>query len=484
MKSIKRTFKSCLALQLLFQGAVSLAPAVLAHSPGSFTTTGGMSTPRMSHTATLLPNGKVLIAGGWRYGTVPTVWATAELYDPATGAFSLTGSMTTKRVGHTATLLADGRVLIAGGCAGRGALFFSVGTPLSSAEIYDPDTGTFAPAGNMTAARCWFVTSTLLADGRILIAGGREPSADLLLTSAEIYDPHTGAFTATGRRTSSYVANPSATLLPNGTVLVQGSDIYDPVAGAFRSTSQSEFGTATLLHSGKVLLAGGGLGDYGENDFAALYSPSDGRLTRTGTMVTARSGHTATLLPDGNVFLTGRDWPTSAPRAELYVSAEQSFVPIGDMVKGRTYHTATLLNSGRILIAGGITADYEYSAELYQPATLTLPPALLSRSGDGRGQGAILHPGTREFASPTNPASAGEALEIYLTGLAAGSVIPPQVIIGGRMAELLYFGPAPGWPGLNQVNARVPSGISPGPAVPVRLTYLARSSNEVTIGVR
>jgi uncharacterized protein (TIGR03437 family) len=132
--------------------------------------------------------------------------------------------------------------------------------------------------------------------------------------------------------------------------------------------------------------------------------------------------------------------------------------------------------------AAGAT-DTVSSTELYIPEVVTGPPALLSLSGDGKGQGVILHARTHQVVSSDNPASPGEPLEIYLTGLTDGSVIPPQVAIGGRMAELLYFGKVPGFADRNHVNVRMPEGVDPGDAVPVRLTYIGRASNEVTIAV-
>jgi hypothetical protein len=174
--------------------------------------------------------------------------------------------------------------------------------------------------------------------------------------------------------------------------------------------------------------------------------------------------------------------------AELYDPVTGTFSNTGNMATDRRDHTTTLLNDGRVLIAGGIEGFPSgvplSSAEIYHPGVLVPAPALFSLSGDGRGQGAILHAGTHQIVSSSNPTDAEEALEIYGTGLIDGSVIPPQVAIGGRMAEILFFGKAPGFPGVNQVNVRVPSGVAPEEAVPVRLTYIGRPSNEVTIGVQ
>jgi uncharacterized protein (TIGR03437 family) len=146
------------------------------------------------------------------------------------------------------------------------------------------------------------------------------------------------------------------------------------------------------------------------------------------------------------------------------------------------------------LLAGGINFDSRSqrlappnilaSAEIYTPSALIPAPALFLFSGDAPLQGAIWHAQTGQIASADNAAIAGESLSLYTTSLADGSVIPPQVVVGGGLAQVLNFGAAPGFPGYYLVTFNMPDGVPPGPAVPVRLTYIGRPSNAVTIGVR
>lgn len=481
---MNRTFS--LIIPLMLSGTAIAQPA------GMFTATGPMTTARGAHTATLLGDGKVLIAGGWAAesaGGTGSAVPSAELYDPATGTFSRTGNMTTNRLDHTATLLADGKVLIAGGAA-------SGNTALASAELYDLATGTFTATGAMLKALSGHMAA-LLQNGKVLVAGGMDDA------SAEIYDPSAGTFSPTAdMHMPSYLRN-TAFLLGSGKVFIGGgstSELYDSATGTFDttggwSTIVSNWPDAqALLTSGKVLVSGGDVGALGSIVFGGLYDPRTGKFALTGNMDTARESHNATTLPDGTALITGGQMNSfqTISAAELYDPAIGGFAPAGSMITGRASHTATLLNSGQVLIAGGfadtqgfpsIQPIYLASAELYNPTVMIRAPILFSLSSDGKGQGAIWHATTGEVASPSRPAVAGEILSMYTTSLADG-VIPPQVAVGGRLAEIQYSGDAPGYPGYYQVNFKVPEEVASGSEVSVRLTYLGRPSNAVTITVQ
>ena len=459
------------SLLLALLGASSYAQT------GTFTATGSMTVPRINHTATLLPDGKVLIAGGT---------STVELYDPSTGTFTATGAMTASTFVFSATLLPDGRVLL---------------IESRNAELYDTSTGTVTATGSMVDGQGGH--ATLLTNGKVLMTGPGNP---------QLYDSSTGAFTLTAPYANVYTHDDSfqttVTLLPSGEVLfaedVQyvrnySAELYDSTTNTFRLTgTMVSFllgRTTTLLVNGKVLRAGGA-DDFGRYQKAEQYDPATGMFTATGDMTTPRDSHAAVLLPDGAVLITGGYGmgPVgnsccvslgSLASAELYDSSTGTFTATGNMTARRAGHTATVLNDGRVLITGGAFPPSGLaSAEIYTPPVLIPAPALFSISDDGRGQGAIWHAQSGQIASPDNPAVADEALSMYTTNLTEGSVIPPLVIIGGRIAQVLYFGAAPGYPGYYQVNFRIPGGVPPGPAVRVRLMYIGRFSNEVTVGVQ
>ena len=279
------------------------------------------------HTSTLLQNGSVLLAGGflndvWDYGP-STSNNGAGIYDSATG-LSGTGNMTANRGDHTATLLADGKVLIAGG-----ADTDPTGTGLTSAELYDPGTGTFTQTGNMSVGR-YLHTATLLQNGKVLIVGGALTSTSDPDATAELYDPATGTFTMTGPMATAREQH-TATLLPDGRVLIVGgatsagggdatatAELYNPTTGSFSVTGSMAaartYHTATLLPSGMVLVAGGG----NENSTAEVYDPATGFFGITGGMEIGRSGHTATLLPNGSVLVAGGGMFAGLASAELY----------------------------------------------------------------------------------------------------------------------------------------------------------------------
>jgi hypothetical protein len=272
---------------------------------GKFQPTGEMNLARVGQAAVLLRSGKVLVVGGWiGHGCTDS----AELYDPATGKFTTISKMTTKRGQPSATLLANGDVLLAGG-ADRGD------TPggIASAEVFHAATLTFEPVCSMHYGRISH-TATLLNDGRVLIAGGR---GERLTASAELYDPKTKQFTLTGSLLTARYKH-TAGLLPDGRVLIAGgsderdwhgsmssAEIYDPHTGKFTATSPLNDGRfklpdeAVQLASGQLLIAGG-------SKLVEIYNPATGKfLVASGQLSDAWHFMTETRLKDGRVLLTG-----------------------------------------------------------------------------------------------------------------------------------------------------------------------------------
>jgi hypothetical protein len=211
-----RLLKVSFVLLLVFWGLASQVSKVVAQSLGTFTKTGDMISSRSGHTATLLADGRVLIVGGM--GGSSTELSSAELYDSESGTFIRTGNMITPRRGHTATLLADGRVLVAGGFGGSVLVAgrFSPSGTLASAELYDPTSGTFTATGSMINAQTGH-TATLLHNGKVLITGGLIAAGPVLAEPAELYDPGSRTFSAVPFGYG--LVLPTATLLPDGNVL-------------------------------------------------------------------------------------------------------------------------------------------------------------------------------------------------------------------------------------------------------------------------
>jgi uncharacterized repeat protein (TIGR01451 family) len=307
-----------------------------------------MAESRYYHTLTLLPDGKALAAGSRKLeGPQGFSSATAELYDPATGTWSPTGSMPTGHAFHTATLLKNGKVLVVGGMlkAAHPNLWSD------SAELYDPVAGTWSSTGSLLTARFWHA-ATPLPDGRVLVCGGHTPVGIAL--SAEIYDPATGRWTQTdSMHTDRYLHK--AVVLQDGRVLVAGNalgkpsaEIFDPVSEKWSLTGPlpwplaAEF-TLTLLNDGRVLAAGGG----GSNQRAALYDPASGVWTLTPPVpdIFGRNGDSATLLLDGTVFLAGPPIPL------IFNPASQTWTSLAGSIA--LLNQAVRLFDGRVLMAGG-----------------------------------------------------------------------------------------------------------------------------------
>lgn len=358
---------------LVILAILTIAPSCDSYSTASnatgVTAIRSMTLTRAAHTSTLLPDGKVLIAGGFANGG--SSLASAEVFDPAQEKFASTGNMNASRVGHSATLLPNGKVLIAGGYNGD---------YLASAELYDPAARTFSPINAMHTGRSGHV-AVLLSNGRVLLAGG-VGSGWTFLKNAELYDPATNSFTATGDMLFGRESH-TATLLTNGKVLIAGghhgrraamtiyssAEIYDPANGKFSATGdmtriRHKHG-AVALADGRVLIVGGADQRDGRPAYTSveIYNPANGTFTAAGDMNSPRYKlqDTLVLLNNGMVLIAG-----GANRAEIFDPSQNRFSYVtGDMGASRQFATATRLRNGHVLITGGYNVENEVSAQAW-----------------------------------------------------------------------------------------------------------------------
>jgi hypothetical protein len=452
-------------LDLPFSGPVA---KTLLTSPSWFPT-GNLNTARVFHTATLLQNGKVLVVGG---NDNDNILDSAELYDPVTGMWSFTGRLNKPLTsGHTATLLRDGKVLVV---AGDTNISPPREGPGLTAELYDPGTGTWSVTGNLNVARGGH-TATLLQTGKVLVAGGA--TYQDTVKSAELYDPATGTWSLTSSLNVARYWH-SATLLQDGRALVAGgsndgdlastlssTELYDPAEGTWvvvsnLSASGGVFHTATLLPNGNVLVAGGNGGGIGGDTIFALselFDPATRNWSGAGNLAAARYAHTATLLPTGEVLVAGgtrqeNHYPNlrynNLDSAEIYDSNTGTWTSAASLGSARGGHTATLLPDGRVLVAGGSIVGPSYttivlkSAELYGDAS---PPGTIDSSFTGAwydpaqsGHGLFVEilPNNRVFVGwfTFNPAGTEQAWFVGV-GTYSGNtatITPVSLPTGGR----------------------------------------------------
>jgi hypothetical protein len=363
---------------------VPTAPPVF---EAGFRSIADMPTPRFQHTATLLADGRVLIAGGTSVRDHHL--GTTEFWDPATEAFTAGPPLMAARFGHTATRLVDGRVLIVGGMvAGNPG---DVGT--RQIELWDPATGAFRAAGLTTMPHASGLSTVLLADGRVLIIGGvvcpippaptrsdfraRLGCQGQQLTT-ETWNPATESVTPTGALEEEHdwasavaLADGRVFVLGGGQLPTIGSEVWNPATGAWShggAPGEPRLGgqSGTVLKDGRVLVVGGQTGSLNGEPFppplrsAVSWDPSTSSFSRAGSMGIGRERHTATLLADGRVLIVGgvgaraSDFAdTASAEAEILDPATGTFSPAGQSASGRALHAATLLPDGRVLITGG-----------------------------------------------------------------------------------------------------------------------------------
>lgn len=340
-------------------------------TPGAFTKVGDLKESRSAHTAVVLQDGRVFTAGGrgvaFNFGTGRV--QSAEFYDPAMGEWALTDEMSRERNSIALAVLPNGKVLVAGGSGGGSAQYAT-----KSAEVWDPATGRWTATGDTNIPR-EEVATVVLEDGRVLVIGGIDDTF-IPLKSVETYDAATGKWTLVA---SMEVArnNHTATLLQDGRVLVVGggkldgpfinsAELYDPATDAWSSAGTMpkgrSFHTATLLQDGRVLAVGG----KGKLKTAEVWDPATNTWTSAGQTQQPRSEHGAGLLPDGRVIVIGGIGGLAS--TEIYDPAANSWSGGANMKEPRYRFGTATLPDGRILVFGGTGKEGVLaSTEIYSP---------------------------------------------------------------------------------------------------------------------
>lgn len=370
-----------------------------------FIPTGSMHQPRAEHTATLLANGTVLVAGGTTTGGVAT--NTAEIYNPATGAWRYTlYPMNVARLLHTATLLPDGRVLIAAGG--------NTCCSLTSAEIFDPVTEQFTLTGSLSSARHASV-AVPLNDGRVLAVSGSSTVNFFATPTVEVFNPIGGTWSPAAAHPTGVTLH-QALRLPDGNVFVSGGydgynlfahasvHAYNPISNSWIArapmlVARVDHRTA-LLQDGRILIIAGADSSHNTINSVEIYDPTagvNGQSQFGPALSTNRRRHTATLLPDGRVLVIGGGYHTYGS-SETWLSSAESLYPsasgwnsAGSMASTRGYHTSTLLPSGAVLVAGGFNNQYLNAAELWaRPVAVVEEPINLDGSSVFNGNRGVV----------------------------------------------------------------------------------------------
>lgn len=451
----------------------------------------GMTARRSYHAQVVLQNGMVLLIGGGSVsGLIAYSDPSAELYNPATRTFTKTGSMSTGRIYPAVTILKNGKVLVAGG-SGSAPNGSTAAGGLASAELYDPSTGTFAPTGSMTTSRV-FHTATLLLDGTVLIAGGLDTTG-AYLGSAEIYDPTAGTFSAVGSMATPRGLHAAVLLASSKVLILAGqsstnpvqdtstAEIYDPSLGQFVATGNlitpRESPTANLLSDGTVLIEGGYQNPNGVLQECELYHPSTGQFSTTGAMSTPRALHSSALQSDGTVLVIGGiDGSSILSSTEVYDPKTSAFQISWSMTTARDAFPASQLQDGSIFVSGG------YNTTIGQLYTAEIIPPPSSQTGIANAIFTVNNP--VPAISSVSPISVAAGSAAVLTG--TGIVPPSEILVSGiavpsyadpTMPNQVWFypgtvgsytvsinNPGPGGGVSNTVTVQVHVGISIDPA--------------------